>query len=336
MMTQLRVVRIFLTLSVLVLSLAACAPAASGTVSSGTAVSGTAVPILITSLPSDGTLPPTQVASTSTLIPTLPSGLSPTELKYKVLAQFPDFFYCDPDYYPVARADELTLALQRFPEIMANPELFNAILAHNQLTGQTRFTNDQELLIYREYKKLNALHFELAPGGYSFQLQEAKTKGSGQLVTGTIDAQGKITVQKTVPSIATCPICLAAGTLIDTPTGPVAVQDLRPGLIVWTMDLNGSRVAAPVTQVGKTVVPLSHQVVHLVLEDGRQLRVSPGHPTADGSRVGDLTPGENLDGSIILSVQREAYTGYATYDLLPAGGTGFYWANGILLASTLK
>ncbi len=25
----------------------------------------------------------------------------------------------------------------------------------------------------------------------------------------------------------------------------------------------------------------------------------------------------------------------ATYDLLPSGGTGFYWANGVLLASTL-
>jgi hypothetical protein len=27
---------------------------------------------------------------------------------------------------------------------------------------------------------------------------------------------------------------------------------------------------------------------------------------------------------------------YATYDLLLAGDTGFYWANGVLLASTLK
>jgi len=30
------------------------------------------------------------------------------------------------------------------------------------------------------------------------------------------------------------------------------------------------------------------------------------------------------------------YAGEKTYDLLPAGDTGVYWANGILLGSTLK
>ena len=34
-------------------------------------------------------------------------------------------------------------------------------------------------------------------------------------------------------------------------------------------------------------------------------------------------------------VERLAYTGHATFDLLPAGDTGFYWANGILIGSTL-
>jgi hypothetical protein len=45
--------------------------------------------------------------------------------------------------------------------------------------------------------------------------------------------------------------------------------------------------------------------------------------------------GDSLDGGIILSAERARYTGSATYDLLPAGETGFYWANGILIASTL-
>jgi len=31
-----------------------------------------------------------------------------------------------------------------------------------------------------------------------------------------------------------------------------------------------------------------------------------------------------------------AYSGDRTYDLLPAGPTGFYWAGGILLSSTLS
>ena len=95
----------------------------------------------------------------------------------------------------------------------------------------------------------------------------------------------------------------------------------------------GARVAKPVVHIGRTVVPSTHQVVHLALADGRELWVSPGHPTADGRIVGQLQAGDLLDGGIIRSAGLVRYTGYATYDLLPAGETGFYWANGILLAS---
>jgi hypothetical protein len=31
-----------------------------------------------------------------------------------VLDQFPDFFFCYPDFYPIAREDEMVLAQQRF------------------------------------------------------------------------------------------------------------------------------------------------------------------------------------------------------------------------------
>ncbi|MGE5223642.1 MAG: Hint domain-containing protein [Omnitrophica WOR_2 bacterium] len=337
---------LYLTVMVGILLLAACAPTpsgnptTSGSISAGTAIvstgiAGTAVPIFITTLPPNYTPPPSPVPPTLTPIPTLAGGLSPTELKYRVLEQFPNFFFCDPDYYPIARADELDLARQRFPEIQANPEEFNAILAHNHLTGISTFNDDQILLIYREHKKLAALHFELSGGSYQFQLQAAKTEGSGELVTGTIDSQGSITVLKREPSIATCPICLAYGTLIDTPAGPVPIQDLRAGTPVWTLDRSGARVAAPVIQVGKTIVPDAHQVVHLVLDDGREVWVSAGHPSAGGLKVGQLQVGDSLDGGTVLSANLMKYTGYATYDLLPAGETGFYWANGIMLASTL-
>lgn len=307
----------------------------AATVSAGTAIISTAEPGFITALPPDFTPPPTPIQPSQTPIPTLPGGLSPTELKYRVLAQFPDFFFCDPDYYPIARADELDLARQRFPEIQANSEEFNAILTHNHLTGLSTFNDDQILLIYREYKKLAAIHFELSGADYRFQIQVARTEGSGELITGLIDSQGSITVLQRKPSIATCPICLAAGTLIDTPAGPVSVQNLLAGDLVWTMDRSGVRVAKPIIRVGETFVPATHQVVHLVLDDGREVWVSPGHPTADGRRVGQLRVGNSLDGGVILSVDRVKYAGYATYDLLPAGDTGFYWANRILLASTL-
>jgi len=37
----------------------------------------------------------------------------------------------------------------------------------------------------------------------------------------------------------------------------------------------------------------------------------------------------------VIKVERLGYTGTDTYDLLPSGNTGFYWANGILIGSTL-
>lgn len=134
----------------------------------------------------------------------------------------------------------------------------------------------------------------------------------------------------------TCPICLAADTLIDTPSGRVAVQNLKEGMAVWTTDTQGTRVPAIIVKVIETPVPPTHQVVHVVLDDGRHVFVSPGHPTADGRTVGNLTAGEQYNNARIVSVERVPYTGGSTYDILPSGQTGFYWANGILLGSTLR
>jgi hypothetical protein len=329
-----------LTIGMLIL-LTACSPGTGSTTSSapsgiGTVSVATAVAVIVTPLPPDFTPPPTAIPPTDTPIPTLPGGLGPTELKYRILDQFPDLFFCDRDFYPIARADEKDLAQQRFPEIQANSEEFDTILAHNQLTGQSTFTDDQKLLIYRAHKKLAAIPFTLNSTGYQFQIQAAKTEGQGEIITGQIDSQGKITVQQRKPSIATCPICLAAGTLIDTPAGQTPVEKLQAGMMVWTLSSAGKRVAAPVIMVGKTIVPANHQILHLVLNDGRELWVSPGHPTMDGRRIGQLRVHDRLDGGSIQSVERVPYTGLATFDLLPSGATGFYWANGILVASTLN
>jgi hypothetical protein len=300
-----------------------------------TASISTVQPVIITPLPPDYTPPSTSSPPTQTHFPTLFGGLNPPELKFRILDDFPDFFFCDPDYYPVARDDELVLALQRFPELQANTEEFNAILAHNNLAGNTTFSDDEKLVIYRDHKKLSAIQLELINSSYQFQIQVARTEGEGKLIRGLIDGQGGITILEKTASIATCPICLAAGTLIDTPSGALPVQSLRPGMLVWTMDGAGRRIAQPLIQVSKTVMPASHQVVHLVLDDGRELWVSPGHPSAEGLLVGQLQVGDRLDGGIILLAERVNYQGYATYDLLPDGETGLYWANGILLASTL-
>jgi hypothetical protein len=107
-------------------------------------------------------------------------------------------------------------------------------------------------------------------------------------------------------------------------------------MLVWTIDAAGGRMAQPLVRVGKTIVPINHHVAHIKLDDGRELWASPGHPTVDGSMIGRLKVGDHFDGGVIVTHQLVRYIGSATYDLLPDGETGFYWANGILLASTLK
>jgi len=328
--------RIAFTL-ILAIFLAGCAPNAPA--------SGVSTPVEITAEVSTAIAEPIDPSSTQvpfptpeppTLIPTLPSGtLSPTALKYAVLSQFPNFFFCDPDFYPVAREDELTLALQRFPELQANQEEFQTILNQNGLVGVTSFTDDQKLLIYREHKKLNAIYFELVAEQFKFQIQTGSEGQQGEVITGSIDGNGSIVIQERTTGFPMCPICLAAGTLIETPRGAVRVENLRVGDPVWTMNEAGERVPGRIVQFGSVRVPETHQVVHLLLSDGRELSASPGHPAANGRALGDLKTGDLLDGAHVIFVKRLPYDGIATYDLLPSGDTGLYWANGILMGSTL-
>ena len=153
-----------------------------------------------------------------------------------------------------------------------------------------------------------------------------------------IDFLDQILIFTRVQSVrnSTCPICLSGSTLIDTPQGQVNVKELAVGMSVWTMNAQGIRVSKPIAEVGKTLVSSIHQMVHVVLQDGRELYVSPGHPTVDGRHFGQLKNGDSLDGSRVVLAKLVPYGQSYTYDLLPAGDTGFYWANGILVASTLK
>jgi hypothetical protein len=133
-----------------------------------------------------------------------------------------------------------------------------------------------------------------------------------------------------------CPICLSGDTSIDTPAGAVNVKSLKVGMIVWTVDGLGIRVASPIIQLSQVPVPPTHEMVHLILADGRELYASPGHPTTDGRTLSQLRVGDLLDGSKVTLAQLTLYNQPYTYDLLPSGPKGFYWANGILIASTLK
>lgn len=132
------------------------------------------------------------------------------------------------------------------------------------------------------------------------------------------------------------PICLSAGTMVDTPNGPVAVEDLRVGEAVWTATASGARVSSVILKTSRVSLPPGHPYIHVVLSDGRELWASPGHPTADGRHIGSLVVGDWLDGASIVKIETVLSDQPATYDLLPAGDTGDYWANGILIGSTLS
>lgn len=263
-----------------------------------------------------------------------PTPLSTIELKYTLMAQLGPLEYCDPDFYPLAREVTPAYTTARLADIAArDPQTYQAILAHYHLSPP--LTQQEEQQVYGDYKVLAA--FQLTPDGnkydFSYSVRTGPAKPS-TLTKGTIDPTGSIVVQSRSSYRRSCPICLAASTTIDAPNGPVAVTSLRPGMPVWTADLSGNRQLALVLEVGSMLAPAGHEVVHLALADGREVWVSPGHPTSDGRQVGDLVPGDVLDGSRIVAAERTPYVG-RTYDLLPSGPTGVYWADGVPLRSTL-
>lgn len=132
------------------------------------------------------------------------------------------------------------------------------------------------------------------------------------------------------------PICLSGETHIATPNGDILVKNMKGGEVVWSINAKGEKIAAPVLVASHTQARTDHHVVHLVLTDGRELFVSPGHPVADGRTAGSLKAGDRLDGSMITTADLVPYHELYTYDILPDSDTGMYIANGILLQSTLK
>src|SRR5437762_13574665 len=310
----------------------------SGVAATGIVVTGTVVPVTIvpgvTFTPAP-TIPPTPTPSPA------PGGLTQAQLKYGLVDRFGRLLFCDPEFYPVARADEQSQADARFAEIQSDAPTFTAIVAHLGIPASGTYSSAQRLAIYRDWKMLNALRLEPVGQGFHFLAifsgNPAGTGNQGTRVDGTIDQRGTISVASQTPSgPPPCPICLARGTRVATPTGDAAVEDLRVGDLVWTEGASGARVAAPLVSTGSTPVPPTHLVVHLVLSDGRTVDVSPGHPTADGRRVGDLAAGDLFDGAVVSAAERVPYSGGATYDVLPASSTGTYWANGVLLGSTIR
>jgi hypothetical protein len=278
-----------------------------------------------------------------------PSGpaLSLVELKLRVLDALPGRVdWCDPDIYPVGIGTELQRARKALPRMQQDRGVYDAILDHVGISRDAELTTRQLVRVYGDYKLVaHETPVGLTRDGdvYRFDLVVSPPNaGYDDRVLGHVTADGAVTIDRRIRGNGSnhyfapvCPICLARDTLIGAPGGSLRVQDVRVGMTVWSTDRARHRMRAAVGRVGRTAVPPSHVVIRLALADGRTVLVSPGHPTPDGTPVGDLTVGQRFEGTRVVSAERILYAGGFTYDLLPSGPTGTYFANGVLLASTL-
>ena len=202
---------------------------------------------------------------------------------------------------------------------------------------------EASLLVQRIYPTyITGLNFREYPvatnQGEPISLYIGQSASNGCTITLTlisIESDGQATFTEKTDFNKPCPICLAKDTLIDTPDGQIPVQQLQKGMSVWTVDIFGKRIATTIIKTSKTPVPKTHYMVRIILEDGREILASPEHPTGDRRIFDNLSVGEFLDGSRIVTAEKTSYDKGYTYDILPSGATGFYVANKILIDSTL-
>ena len=270
--------------------------------------------------------------------PTGGATLGPAELRLLLTDRLGPLWYCDRDEYPVGR-DEQQGAIDAWPEMNAENELFRAIATRLGIDVDADVSDADKLAIYRPWKAALAVRLDsIGEDTYRFDYlaQPAGNAAEGMRTAGTIKSSGEITIEQQAPAgEPICPICLARGTLIDTPAGAVPVEQLRLGDPIWTLATDGRRVPGSVIALGSTTAPPGHVVVRLVLEDGRSVTASPGHPLADGRLIGDLRAGDTVDGSRVSFAIPEPYASTDTFDLVSSGATGAYLAGGIPLGSTL-
>ncbi|HYK95984.1 MAG TPA: Hint domain-containing protein [Candidatus Dormibacteraeota bacterium] len=276
-----------------------------------------------------------------TIIPA-PTGGAPLtagQLRLLLIDTFGPRWYCDPDVYPVAHGTEQDRALERFAEMQAEGDVYRHVAAKLGINLGGPLTDAEKLAIYQVWKV--ALSIPLDPVGdgtyrFDYLAQPAQGATSGTRTGGVIDSNGRITIDQQASSgEPMCPICLARGTLIDTPSGEIAVDRLRLGDPVWTLDGAGDRIAGTVIALGSTTAPADHRVIRLTLADGRSVTASPGHPLADGRTFGELAVGDAVDGSSVTGLVSLPYAGGETFDLVASGPTGIYLSSGIALGSTL-
>lgn len=129
--------------------------------------------------------------------------------------------------------------------------------------------------------------------------------------------------------------CLPGRTLIATPQGEIPIKDLVKGMPIWTQDKNGTKIQGEILWTFTQKLSKNHKLVQIQLADGRSVSASVGHPTLYGEGIEGLRPGDAYDGTRVTDRQILKFGEEKTYDILPSGETGIYWANRVPLTSTL-
>lgn len=130
--------------------------------------------------------------------------------------------------------------------------------------------------------------------------------------------------------------CLSGSTVISAKKGDVPVDQLKKGDIVYSLNAQKALIEVPILLVSKSEVKSDHKFLHIELDDGRALKVSPLHPDSKYKALKELKVGDTIDGAKVTSAKLVPANVEYTYDILPKGQTGIYWANGIPIGSTLK
>jgi hypothetical protein len=126
-------------------------------------------------------------------------------LKAALLERFGDLAYCDPDLYPVARADRLTAARDHLAAMRADGDAWSAIA--RRLGFDPAGTLDDATLeaAYAEWKMLRAIDLTPAPAGSAFDAVFSRPNGDLVHVTGTIAQDAAISVAREEPGRR--PVC---------------------------------------------------------------------------------------------------------------------------------
>jgi hypothetical protein len=113
------------------------------------------------------------------------------KLRYSVLDGLRDVRYC------ASRFENIGREIDAFSQIQADQETFKEISAHLHLKPDAQLSDQQKLLVYREYEKLNTLAFDFLVSKYQFMDRQ---------YVGLINPAGQIKILKFLPHSNSCPL----------------------------------------------------------------------------------------------------------------------------------